>query len=537
MKGKKSSGVDWICGYSLKIAAKDLQPELKRIINLSIRTGQFFSQWKYSKILPGFKNKGNKFEAEFYRPIANLSEVSKLAERAVYNQIYQYLKENGLFHPDHHGCHENHSTSTALQQLIDIWLAAAEEGKLSAAVMIDLRAGFDVVNHSLLLLKLKEYGCDEVSLSWFTNYLSNRYQCVQVESALSATLPVPWGVPQGSILGPLLFLIFLNELPEIIKQREGQNETTSEANIVVFVDDNTPTVSDKNPINLLEKAQQACDKIALWFGLNDLTCSGEKTKLLVVGTREHRQAKLSDIEPQLTVCGDLVKNTTSEKLLGIVVNNTVTWHHQLHGDGDNPGLLPTLSKRVGILRKLRKVTPDRKFRQLVSGLFTSKMMYGATVWGGVWGIPGDLSDGNLVKTSISKSDMRKLQVLQNKVMRLETRLPTGTPTSVLLEKTGNLSVHQLIAYYSMTQVYKIIINKQPHHHYQRLVTEELTDTGTWSCKPKRVDFKLSLSRGSFFYQASRLWAALPVNIQNSSKVETFKKECRKWTRLKISVKP
>ena len=138
MKGKKSSGVDWICGYSLKIAAKDLQPELKRIINLSIRTGQFFSQWKYSKILPGFKNKGNKFEAEFYRPIANLSEVSKLAERAVYNQIYQYLKENGLFHPDHHGCHENHSTSTALQQLIDIWLAAAEEGKLSAAVMIDL---------------------------------------------------------------------------------------------------------------------------------------------------------------------------------------------------------------------------------------------------------------------------------------------------------------------------------------------------------------------------------------------------------------
>ena len=116
--------------------------------------------------------------------------MSKLVERAVYNQIYKYLKENGLFHPDHHGCHQNHSTSTALQQLMDIWLSAAEEGKLSTAVMIDLRAGFDVVNHSLLILKLKQYGCDDKALAWFTNYLSNRYQCVQVESALSDTLPV-----------------------------------------------------------------------------------------------------------------------------------------------------------------------------------------------------------------------------------------------------------------------------------------------------------------------------------------------------------
>ena len=363
--------------------------------------------------------------------------------------------------------------------------------------MIDLRAGFDVVNHSLLLMKLKEYGCDDKALAWFANYLSDRFQCVQVESALSEILPVPWGVPQGSILGPLLFLIFLNELPEIIKTKNEPQEASEDGNIVVFVDDNTPTFSDKDPLKLLEKTQQACDKVAHWFGLNDLTCSGEKTKLLVVGTRANRQAKLGEVDPQLIVCGDLVKETTSEQLLGVIINNTATWHHHLHGDGDNPGLLPTLSERVGILRKLRKVTPDRKFNQLVSGIFTSKMMFGATVWGGVLDIPGIQGD-TIRKTSIGKSDMRKLQVLQNKILRLQTRMPYGTPTVNLLAKANQLSVHQMIAYYSMTQVYKVISSKQPYHHYKRLVTEDTVGPGTRSLQEKRIEFDLSIGRGSFF---------------------------------------
>ena len=103
LKGKKSCGVDWICGYSLKLASTELTQELGQLINISIRTGHFYSKWKYSKVLPGFKNKGSKFEAAFYRPISNLSEVSKLAEKAVHQQVYHYLSIHGLIHPDHHG--------------------------------------------------------------------------------------------------------------------------------------------------------------------------------------------------------------------------------------------------------------------------------------------------------------------------------------------------------------------------------------------------------------------------------------------------
>ena len=119
-------------------------------------------------------------------------------------------------------------------------------------------------------------------------------------------------------------------------------------------------------------------------------------------------------------------------------------------------------------------------------------MFGATVWGGVWGIPGVLEE-NIKKTSISKEDMRRLQVIQNKVMKIQTNMKYGTPTNILLKKTNSLSVHQLIAHYSMTQVYKVMKSQQPHYHYKRLVEVENDGPGTRSAKEKRVEFNFFLS--------------------------------------------
>ena len=195
LKGKKSLGLDWICGYSLKISSSILSEELGALINISIRKGKFADKWKCAKVLPAWKNKGTRFELKYYRPLSNLSEVSKLAERAVYDQMFQYLSTNNLIHQNHHGFLKNSSTSSALQHLFDIWLQHIEKGKLSAALFLDLSAGFDVIDHKILLLKMKEYNFSENTLNWLSCYLLDRTQCVQIESSFSPMMSVPWGVP------------------------------------------------------------------------------------------------------------------------------------------------------------------------------------------------------------------------------------------------------------------------------------------------------------------------------------------------------
>ena len=177
----------------------------------------------------------------------------------------------------------------------------------------------------------------------------------------------------------------------------------------------------------------------------------------------------------------------------------------------------------------------------MDGLFGSKLAYGMTVWGRVWSIPGGTEEG-IRSPTLTKEDMRKLQVLQNKCLRILTSSDYKTPTNLLLQKTGKLSVHQQVAYLSLSQVFSIQQNKSPVYHHRRLFrrmnNNTAPDTRTQDThRINRVEFKLSLCRTNFFYQSSRLWSSLPIHIRSAKNQYTFKKKCKAWVKAMILVKP
>ena len=524
-KGNRSCGIDFIDGYSIKLAAPLIEDVLLHLVNLSIEKSQYPKLWKVNKVSPHFK-KGDKTKGENWRPVTDIVFVSKLAEAAVFDQVADHFSANKLWHPNHHGFRPNHSTGTALSQLYDLWIRNAEDTKLTAALLLDLSAAFDVVDHHILLEKLKLYNFSDETISWFKSYLEDRRQIVVIESKLSDPKDVgDQGVPQGSLLGPILFLVFYNDFPDV--REDGSS--------ILYADDDTDNVSDKDPDILEQKIQHEANRSTAWVHDNKLVCSGKKTKLLIVGTKDLRNSKLKDKVFKIKVAGHEVTESESERLLGLTVNNTMTWEHHLYGNTEHRGLVSKLSQRAGLIRRLSHVMPRDRLTIMAEGIFFSLLNYCLEVFSNVWGLE-TYDDTSRHNTAFRKEDNQKLQVLVNKVLRSLTGLDRDTSTSVLASTSGQLSVHQRTALFTVMSVHKTLKNKEPVYSHSRLNhIQEQDQLARSNCK--RVECKLSISRGGFFYRGSRLYNQLPVSLAKTTSVPVFKKNAKQWIRDNIPLLP
>ena len=246
-----------------------------------------------------------------------------------------------------------------------------------------------------------------------------------------------------------------------------------------------------------------------------MVVSSEKTKLMIVSTAANRASKLTpnNLSLSVSICGETKQETKSEKLLGITMNNLLNWKNHLYGDEENLGLVKELIQRIGLLRQVRKYVNTATFRLILNGMFTSKLIYGITIYGGVWGLPGILNEDPINSTSITKNDMRKLQVLQNLALRLLLNKPRDTPVTTLLQESKEMSVHQLVAYHTANQTYKVFKNQEPSYHFKRLFSDSPNQrTRSVSNLEARIDFDLSLGRKSFFYHTK---SRQPKPLKNS----------------------
>ena len=288
---------------------------------------------------------------------------------------------------------------------------------------------------------------------------------------------------------------------------------------------------------LQQKIQREADLSTSWVSDNKLVCSGTKTKLLIVGTKELRRSKLTnkDISIEITVDGHTVKESKSERLLGVLVNNEMTWEHHLYGNHDNKGLLKSLSARANIIRKLSTMMPQRRLKMIAEGIFFSSLNYCIEVYGNVWGIT-TYDDHQRNSSAFTKDDNNRLQILVNKVLRSLTRLDWDTPVTTLHIASGQLSVHQRTALHTLTSVHKSIQQKKPVYSYSCLQPSSVPANLRARGK-SRVDYMLSISRDSYYYRGSRLYNQLPDTIKQSQTQIIFKQKVKQWVLKNIPVIP
>ena len=274
--------------------------------------------------------------------------------------------------------------------------------------------------------------------------------------------------------------------------------------------------------------------------------AGEKSKFLVIGTKELRKKRCGERTLEIKVDGKVIKETKSEKLLGILINNNFTWKEHLYGETwrqcekNQPGLIPQLSQRLGILKKISQTASKEKLRMIAQGIFYSKLGYCLPLFSNTWGLE-TYKDGNTRSTGFTKEDNRKLQVIQNQVVRLlvdkkDLEGKLNIPTKELLDMSNDLSIHQLGALRTVTMVKKIILTQKPKYLARRFqLREKNKNRSRTSLVSERVT--LDLKREGFVYRGSRLFNILPEELKLENKIEVFKEKVEDWIKEIIPVKP
>ena len=332
-------------------------------------------------------------------------------------------------------------------QMYDSWVQAVDKGDLTGVCMLDMSAAFDVVDHGILLSKLKLYGFDEMALQWMEDYLSGRSQAVYIDGSLSSFLPVGVGVPQGSILGPLCYVLFTNDLPETIFETNSHVHWSSLTThcaecggLCCFADDSTYSVGSHDQETLQQKLNDRYRVMADYLGNNRLKLNDDKTHLLVMTTQQKQRIITTDIKINTPV--EDIKPIRSEKLLGIYIQDDLKWNEYILNN--DKSLLKQLSSRLSALKLISGIASFKVRLMIANGIFCSKLIFQISLWGG--------TEDYLLKA---------LQVVQNKAARFVARQGRYTPVAELLKQCGCLSFKQLVCSRPFLPLFKVHPTSSP----------------------------------------------------------------------------
>jgi len=499
LNSNKATGLDGIPSRFVKDAAPMISTPLTHIINLSIIQGSVPDDLKSARVVPLFK-KNDKTEVGNYRPVSVLSVISKALEKVIFDQVEEYLSSNNLLYDFQSGFRKGFSTDTCLIHLSDYIRFQMDTGNLVGMVLLELQKAFDTVDHGILLMKLKALGLSKVTVQWFTSYLSDRHQLVDVRGSQSSRATITCGVPQGSILGPLLFLIYVNDMSGAVKNK-----------LLLYADDSGILVSGKDRSELESVLSSEMNVLSEWLICNKLSLHLGKTESVLFGSK----ARLKSGPNLNVVCnGNPIEAKDSVKYLGATLDQSLSF------DSMARSTIKKANARLKFLyRKSKFLNPHSKML-LVTSLIQCHFDYGCSVW----------------YNSLSQELRNKLQVTQNRMIRfvldLEARAHIDQSHFV---KLNWLPVSKRVEQIMLCHVFKIYNGRSSYlnehfiplssvHNYPTRLrvsvgasSDSFTDTGRF-CLPNVKSF----GKRSFAYQGCSLWNEMPQHIRHAKNLLNLK---------------